>query len=120
MKVENTSIRLKKIMNHNGLKQADILRMCQPYCERYNIKINKSDLSQYVSGKFEPKQDKLTILGLALNVSESWLMGFDVPMMRDSSNNKNRLLDVVNTQTFKDEEVEDILSYIEFILSKRK
>lgn len=46
--------------------------------------MGKSDISQYVSGKVEPGQDKLTILGLALNVSEAWLMGYDVPMARDS------------------------------------
>lgn len=43
----------------------------------------KNDLSQYVSGKVEPRQEKLTILGLALNVSETWLMGYDVRRERD-------------------------------------
>ena len=44
--------------------------------------MNKSDISQYVSGKVEPSQEKLVVLGMALNVTESWLMGFDVPMER--------------------------------------
>lgn len=79
---ENTSSRLKQIMEQRGLKQADILRMAQPYCDRYNMKLGKSDLSQFVNGKVEPGQWKLTILGLALNVSEAWLMGLDVPMER--------------------------------------
>ena len=47
-----------------------------------NVKMNKSDISQYCSGKTEPNQEKLFILGNALNVSEAWLMGFDVPMER--------------------------------------
>ena len=46
--------------------------------------MNKSDISQYVSGKVEPNQNKLFILGQALNVNESWLMGFDVPMDRST------------------------------------
>lgn len=79
---ENTSTRLKEIMAQRGLKQADVLRMAQPYCEKYKIKMGKSDLSQFVSGKVEPGQWKLTILGLALDVSEAWLMGLDVPMER--------------------------------------
>ena len=79
---ENTSSRLKQIMEQRGLKQADILRMAQPYCDRYNMKLGKSDLSQFVNGKVEPGQWKLTILGLALNVSEAWLMALDVPMER--------------------------------------
>lgn len=82
----NTSSRLKEIMAQRNLRQADILRMAQPYCEKYKIKLGKSDLSQFVSGKVEPGQWKLTILGLALDVSEAWLMGLDVPMDRDENN----------------------------------
>lgn len=77
-----TADRLKQIMKARNLRQADILRMAQPYCEMFNIKLGKNDLSQYVNGHSRPMQKKLTILGLALNVSEAWLMGFDVPMER--------------------------------------
>lgn len=80
---ENTSIRLRRIMDERNLKQSDILRLAEPFCEKYKIKLGKSDLSQFVSGKVEPGQWKLTILGLALNVSEGWLMGLDVPMQRE-------------------------------------
>lgn len=78
----NTASRLREIMAARGLRQSDVLRMAQPYCERYKIKLGKSDLSQFVTGKVAPGQWKLTILGLALNVSEAWLMGLDVPMDR--------------------------------------
>ncbi len=77
-----TADRLKQIMRERGLKQVDILELTKPYSEKFLIKINKSDLSQYVSGKTTPGQWKLTILGLALNVSEGWLMGLDVPRER--------------------------------------
>lgn len=80
MKIENTASRLKKIMSMHNLRQVDILEAAQPYCKKYGIKLNKSDLSQYISGIVEPGSYKLTILSLALNVSEPWLMGFDVPM----------------------------------------
>lgn len=83
---ETTSTRLQRILSERGLKQVDVLERAAPYCKEYGIKLNKSDLSQYVSGKVEPGQDKLTVLGLALNVSEAWLMGFDVPMERNSAN----------------------------------
>jgi hypothetical protein len=69
-------------MSERNLKQVDILQKAQPYCKKYDVKLNKNDLSQYVSGKVEPGQHKLCILGLALNVSEAWLMGYDVPMER--------------------------------------
>lgn len=74
--------RLNEVMTIRGLKQADVLNLAKPYCEKYRIKLGKSDMSQYVSGKVKPAQWKLTILGLALNVSEAWLMGLDVPMKR--------------------------------------
>lgn len=79
---ETTAQRLKKIMELRNLRQADIIRLAEPYCQRYRVKLNKSDLSQFVNGKNEPGQWKLTILGLALNVSEGWLMGLDIPMER--------------------------------------
>ena len=85
MNRESTSSRLKKIMEERNLKQVDILNLSLPLCAKYDIKMNKSDISQYVSGKVEPSQEKLVVLGLALNVTEAWLMGFDVPMERKDS-----------------------------------
>lgn len=83
MKKFTTADRLKQIMGERGLKQVDILEACKPYCEKYHVQLKKNDLSQYVSGKVEPKQDKLSILGLALNVNEVWLMGYNVPAGRE-------------------------------------
>lgn len=83
MKTLTTADRLKQIMSERHLKQVDILEACKPYCEKYGIQLKKNDLSQYVSGKVEPKQDKLSILGMALNVNEVWLMGYNVPSGRD-------------------------------------
>ncbi|MBO4284304.1 MAG: hypothetical protein J5958_06755 [Clostridia bacterium] len=79
----NTSSRLKEIMRMRGLRQSDILDLCKPYCDKYGEKLGSNALSQYVTGKFLPGQRKLHILGLALGVSETWLMGLDVPMERE-------------------------------------
>ena len=83
MKNSSTSERLKQIMNERSLRQVDILEAAKPFCEKYGVKLAKNDLSQYVSGKVEPRQEKLTILGLGLNVSEKGLMGYDVRRERD-------------------------------------
>ncbi len=82
MKIENTAIRLNLLMEERNLRQVDILEKCKPFCKKYNVKLGRNDLSQYVNGKVEPGQEKLSILGLALNVSEAWLMGYDVPRER--------------------------------------
>ena len=79
-----TSDRLREIMDKRGLSQADIIRMAQPFCKKYGVKLNKSDMSQFVNDKNKPGQYKLTVLGMALNVSEGWLMGLDVPMDRST------------------------------------
>ena len=83
MKKFTTSQRLKQLMNERNIKQVDILIKAEPFCKKYGVKLNKNDLSQYVNGKVEPGQQKLSILGLALNVNEAWLMGYDVPQIRD-------------------------------------
>lgn len=91
MKKENTATRLKQIMSDTGLRQVDILAKTMPYCKKYDVKMNKSDLSQYCSGKTEPNQDKLFVLSLALDVNEAWLMGYDVPMERNNYEDQNLL-----------------------------
>lgn len=118
MKGTTTSNRLKQIMTMRGLKQIDVLRSCEPYCKKYNIKMGSNDLSQYVNGKVQPKQDKLSILGMALNVNEAWLMGYDVPMNRETKEDK--LIETIKGNVFSDEEADEILRFIDFIISKRK
>lgn len=76
--MKTTAERLKQIMKERKLRQVDILEMCRPYFDDLGVKINKSDLSQYVNGKVKPDQPKLTLLAHALNVNEPWLMGYDV------------------------------------------
>lgn len=44
--------------------------------------LSKAQISQYVNGKVEARQNALHRLAVALNVSESWLMGNDVPLYR--------------------------------------
>lgn len=77
-----TAQRLAQVMNERHLKQVDILDLCRPYCEQMGEKINKSHLSQWLRGINEPSQRKLTILALALDVSEPWLMGYNVKQSR--------------------------------------
>ena len=68
---EQFASRLREAMAVRGLKQVDL-------CEKTDIP--KSALSQYLNGRFEPKQDRLWKLASVLSVSEAWLMGYDVPM----------------------------------------
>lgn len=44
--------------------------------------LSKAQISQYVNGVYTAKQTGIYRLASALNVSEAWLMGYDVPMER--------------------------------------
>lgn len=77
-----TAQRLKQLMDEQNLKQADLLRKCQPVAKSLNTKVSKSDISSYVNCKYKPNQLKLMVLARALNVNEAWLMGYDVPRER--------------------------------------
>lgn len=119
---ENTSDRLKQLMNERKLKQVDILNLSLPYCKKYNIKMNKSDISQYVSGKVEPSQEKLVVLGMALNVSEAWLMGFDVsPIRKDNSKEAEKDVDLIwKFSMLEQRDKETILDMIDVMLSRKE
>ena len=70
--------RIAAALARKGMKQADVARLTG---------IPKSALSQYISGAFEPKQDRIELLARTFGVSEVWLMGYDVP---DSANDTNK------------------------------
>lgn len=77
--------RLKEAMEHLSLKQVDVIRMSEPVGEKYGIKIGKSHISQYLSGKTEPRTDIIKVLAETLEVNQLWLQGEDVPMMKSVS-----------------------------------
>ena len=70
-----TSDRLKEAMYATNIKQAELARLTG---------ISKGGISNYVTGRYEPKSDIISKLAAALNVSEMWLWGYDVPMERKS------------------------------------
>lgn len=69
--------RLSEAMRIKGITQAEL-------CKRTGI--GKSAMSQYISGKFNPKQTRTYLIANALNVSIPWLMGADVPMEEQYDN----------------------------------
>lgn len=71
-----TANRIKEALQIRNLKQADLVE---------KTRISKGALSSYISGNYVPKQKNLYLIAKALDVSEAWLMGLDVPMERKSS-----------------------------------
>ena len=69
----STSERLQEAMQAAHMKQADLARATG---------LSKGGISNYVTGRYEPKSDIISKLAKALSVSEMWLWGYDVPMER--------------------------------------
>ncbi len=66
--------RMKEALSIRGMKQAELVEITG---------IGKSSISTYLSGEYEPKQRNIYKIAQALDVSEAWLMGFDVPMKKE-------------------------------------
>lgn len=80
--------RIEKALILRKMKQAELCKLAA---------VPKSSLSLYLSGAYEPKQDRVYKMAIVLNVSETWLMGYDVPMERNESTQTTGLTDRENT-----------------------
>ena len=65
------SDRLREAMLRKGKKQIDLVRAAS----EQGVKLGKSHMSQYVSGKTVPRADILRFLSQTLGVDEDWLAG---------------------------------------------
>ena len=70
---ETFSDRLKLAMQAKQFKQVDLIRAAQ----RRGVKLGKSHVSQYVSGKTVPRSDILHFLADVLQVDPDWLLAKD-------------------------------------------
>lgn len=68
---ETFAERLRNAMDSQGIKQVDLIRTA----EKQGVKLGKSHMSQYVSGKTVPRADMVHFLAAALHVEEGWLLG---------------------------------------------
>lgn len=87
-RVATTPDRLQEAMAAAGKKQIDLAN---------ETGLSHSTVSRYLSGAVEPRQAAVIKLARALNVSEWWLYGYDVPMERATEAKKNdAIFDVVS------------------------
>ena len=85
MRKYETADRIRQLMEEKNWKQVDIFNNSKPFQEKLDVKLGKSAISQYVNGVQAPDQRRLALLALTFNVSEAWLMGYDVPREREST-----------------------------------
>ncbi|MGJ0022765.1 MULTISPECIES: S24 family peptidase [Streptococcus] len=83
-------------MSERNLRQVDILEKSKPFQKQLGVKMGRSTLSQYVSGKSVPAQRQLYLLSKTLNVSEAWLMGYDVAIERIPDEKRGATTEISN------------------------
>lgn len=69
----------------NRLKVALEIRCMKPADLAAKSGVSRSDISNYLKGRYKAKQDKLYPIAKALDVLPEWLMGCDVPMTASPS-----------------------------------
>ena len=106
------SNRLKQLMAERNMKQIDVLEMCKPVCEKYNVKLGKSALSQYINGAVAPGMDKILVFCEAFGVNQAWLMGYDVYEINKSQQEAMELAEII--LKLSPEKVKAVKDFIEF------
>ena len=102
-RIASTSDRLDEAMKEAGKKQIDLSR---------ETGLSHSTISRYLSGAVEPRQDATHKLAVALNVSELWLWGYDVPKSRTAEQKKNDDLVQVIAKLRKDPDFFEVVSML--------
>ena len=102
-RVATTPQRLAEAMEAAGKKQIELAK---------ETGLSHSTISRYLSGVVEPRQAAAMKLAQALNVSEWWLWGYDVPMSRTAEQKKNDDLVKVIAQLRKDEDFFEVVSQL--------
>ena len=96
--VASISQRLKEILEERNITQTTLANLTG---------IPKTTMSDYCSGKFEPKSNNLVAISNALNINFYWLMGYDVPKRNSTLNEITSVLMNMNETDLK--KVKDLL-----------
>ena len=88
--------RFREALEQKKMKQIELVRLA----EAQGIKLGKSQLSQYLSGKTLPRKDMLQFLASVLEKDAAWLLGKETTSMKGSDEdmrkfNKSKKLDNV-------------------------
>lgn len=101
--ITTTSERLREAMRAAEKKQIELAN---------ETGLSHSSISRYLSGQMEPKSKAINKLAVALNVSEMWLWGYDVPRSRTPEQKKNDALVDVIKQLRIDPDFFDVVSQL--------
>lgn len=92
------------------LREALSIRGMKPIELSEKADIPKGAISYYLAGKSSPKADRLNLMSRVLNVSEAWMLGYDVPMNRTEEQKKNDNIVKIVAQMRKEKDFFDVVS----------
>lgn len=92
MLVSNFANRLNEAIKIRHITPAEIVRRSEILFEEKKIfkPLTKPQMTNYLKGSYEAKQDNVYALSLILDVDEAWLMGCDVPMERKNDTDTDK------------------------------
>ena len=93
--------RLKHYMEQANMKQTDLVE---------KTKINKSSISEYLSGNYEPKQRNIYKIATALGIKPSQLMG--IPNLSEPPAPTIKLTQQEETHIKKYRQLSDVRRYV--------
>lgn len=106
MLVSNFANRLNEAIKARHITPAEIVRRSEILFEEKKIfkPLTKPQMTNYLKGSYEAKQDNVYALSLILDVDEAWLMGCDVPMERKNDTDTDKdLLNKIGAIPLSDE-----------------
>ena len=74
-KVSTFAERLQQLLDERNLNKSELARIAG---------INRANITRYLKGEYEAKQDVVYRIASTMRVSEDWLWGYDVPMTKES------------------------------------
>ena len=94
--------RIEEALRLRGIKQVELVE---------KTGISKASINHWIKQRYQPKQEPLYKMAKALNVSELWLAGFDVPMERDPKRIKADQLTVLTNQLRGNDNLIRLMTY---------
>ena len=95
-RISTCAERLQEALYLRNMKGADLARATG---------LSKSTIGRYLSGEMEPKNKQTYKLARALNVSETWLWGYDVNVERPQVQKESDAISDITIKLARDKEV---------------
>ena len=100
-RVSELRLRLREALDKREIKAVELSK---------KTGVPEGAISYYLAGKSQPKGDRLYTICAALNVSEAWMLGYDIPMERTAEQKKNDDLVKIIAQMRRDPKFFNIVS----------